>query len=153
MKKNKIDLYMPVKGKVIPLNEVNNYLPEDMVGGTGAGILPEEDIFYSPVSGDVVLVGDNRNSVGIAVNPDITILVHCGLNTEKTDGRGFSSYVRVGDKVTVGDKLIFMDLDFVSNLCDTTTLILVSNTRGVKKVDYDYNVNDTFQKFMEIYTK
>ncbi|MFB0918722.1 MAG: PTS glucose transporter subunit IIA [Clostridiaceae bacterium] len=153
MKKTKIDLYMPAKGKIMPLKEVNNYLPEDVLDGLGVGLIPEEDIFYAPVSGEVVLVGDYHNTVGIAVNPDLTILIHCGLNSEKTEGRGFSSYVRVGDKVTVGDKIIFMDLEYVSNRADTTTPIMISNSRGVNHVDIDYTANDTFQKFMEIYMK
>ncbi|MFZ2257861.1 MAG: PTS glucose transporter subunit IIA [Clostridiaceae bacterium] len=149
----KVDLYMPVRGELMPLQEVNNYLVDDMVDGLGVAILPEEDIFYAPVSGEVVLVGENFNTVGIAINPDLTILIHCGINVEKLGGRGFSTYVRVGDHVTLGDKLIYMDRDYVSNSAEITTPLLISNRTGVSHVNIDYSVNESFQKFMEIHLK
>lgn len=144
---------MPVRGELMPLQEVNNYLVDDMVDGLGVAILPEEDIFYAPVSGEVVLVGENFNTVGIAINPDLTILIHCGINVEKLGGRGFSTYVRVGDHVTLGDKLIYMDRDYVSNSAEITTPLLISNRTGVSHVNIDYSVNESFQKFMEIHLK
>ena len=149
----KVDLYMPVRGELMPLQEVNNYLADDTVDGLGVAILPEEDIFYAPVSGEVVLVGENFNTVGIAINPDLTILIHCAINAEKLGGRGFSAYVRVGDHVTLGDKLIYMDRDYVSTWADITTPLLISNRTGVSHVNIDYSVNDSFQKFMEIHLK
>lgn len=149
----KVDLYMPLKGRLMPLTEVNNYLADEEIDGLGVAIVPEEDIFYAPVSGDIVLVGDNFNTVGIAVNPELTILIHCAINADKLGGRGFSSYVRVGDKVTLGDKLIYMDRDFVSNCAEITTPLLISNRTGVSHVNIDYSVADGFQKFMEIHLK
>lgn len=151
--KKKVDLYMPLKGRIMPIKEINSYLPENTVDGLGVGIFPEEDIFYSPVSGEVVLVGDHKNFVTIAVNEGLSILVQCGIHSEKLEGRGFSSYVKKGDKVTVGDKLLFMDREFVSNHSDITTPIIISNRSSVDKIEIDYNINDAFQKFMEIYLK
>lgn len=149
----KVDLYMPLKGQLMPLSEVNNYLDDETVDGLGVAILPEEDIFYAPVSGEVVLVGENFNTVGIAVTPELTILLHCAIKAEKLEGRGFSSYVRVGDHVTLGDKLIFMDRDYVSNSADITTPLIISNRTGVSRVNIDFSVTDSFQKFMEIHIK
>lgn len=149
----KVDLYMPVRGELMPLNEVNDYLADETVDGLGVAIIPQEDIFYAPVSGKVVLVGENNNTVGIAVSPELTILIHCALKAEKLGGRGFSSYVRVGDHVTLGDKLIFMDRDYVSNHADITTPIIISNRTGVSHVKIDFSITDSFQRFMEIYLK
>ncbi len=149
----KVDLYMPVRGELIPINEVNDYLADESVDGLGVAILPEEDIFYAPVSGEVVLVGDNYNTVGIAVTPELTILIHCAINAEALQGRGFSAYVRTGDHVTLGDKLIFMDREYVSNHADITTPILISNRTGVSHINIDFSVTESFQKFMEIHLK
>ena len=149
----KVDLYMPVRGELMPLNEVNDYLADETVDGLGVAIIPQEDIFYAPVSGKVILVGENNNTVGISVSPELTILIHCALKAEKLGGRGFSSYVRVGDHVTLGDKLIFMDRDYVSNHADITTPIIISNRTGVSHVKIDFSITDSFQRFMEIYLK
>lgn len=144
---------MPVRGELMPLNEVNDYLADETVDGLGVAIIPQEDIFYAPVSGKVILVGENNNTVGISVSPELTILIHCALKAEKLGGRGFSSYVRVGDHVTLGDKLIFMDRDYVSNHADITTPIIISNRTGVSHVKIDFSITDSFQRFMEIYLK
>lgn len=149
----KVDLYMPVQGHLMPLVEVNNYLAEEGIDGLGVAIVPEDDIFYAPVSGEIVLVGENFNTVGIAVNPELTILIHCAINADKLSGRGFSSYVRTGDQVTLGDKLIFMDRDYVANSADITTPLIISNRTGVSHVNIDYSVTDAFHKFMEIHLK
>lgn len=149
----KVDLYMPCRGELMPLQDVNDYLADETVDGLGVAIIPEEDIFYSPVSGEVVLVGENFNTVGIAVNPELTILIHCGINAEKLGGRGFSAYVRTGDHVTLGDKLIYMDRDYVSNHAEITTPLLISNRTGVSHVSIDFSVSESFQKFMEIHLK
>ena len=149
----KVDLYMPVRGELMPLEEVNNYLADEIVDGLGVAIMPQEDIFYAPVSGEVVLVGENFNTVGIAVTPELTILVHCAIHAEGLGGRGFSTYVRVGDHVTLGDKLIFMDRDYVSNHADITTPLLISNRTGVRHINIDFSVTESFQKFMEIHLK
>lgn len=149
----KVDLYMPVRGELIPINEVNDYLADESVDGLGVALIPEEDIFYAPVSGEVVLVGDNYNTVGIAVTPELTILIHCAINAESLQGRGFSAYVRTGDHVTLGDKLIFMDREYVANHADVTTPILISNRAGVSHINIDFSVTESFQKFMEIHLK
>lgn len=149
----KVDLYMPIQGHLMPLTEVNNYLVDDEIDGLGVAIVPEEDIFYAPVSGDIILVGDNFNTVGISVNPELTILIHCAINADKLEGRGFSSYVRVGDRVTLGDKLIYMDRDYVANSAEITTPLIISNRTGVSHVNIDYSVTDAFHKFMEIHLK
>lgn len=144
---------MPLKGRIMPIKEINSYLPENTIDGLGVGIYPEEDIFYSPVSGEVVLVGEFRNNIAIAVNPELTILIQCGIHSEKLEGRGFASYVKEGDKVTVGDKILYMDREYVSNHSDITTPLIISNRTGVDKIETDFNINDAFQKFMEIYLK
>ncbi len=151
--KKKIDLYMPLKGTLMPIREINSYLPENTVDGLGVGIYPEEDIFYSPVTGKVVMVGEYHNMVAISVAEGVTILIQCGIHSEKLGGRGFSSYVREKDHVTTGDKLLFMDREYVSNRSDITTPVIISNRAGVEKIETDYTVTDAFVRFMEIHLK
>jgi len=146
-----LELYMPVAGKVIPLEDVNGLLAEDMVGGMGAGIIPSGDIFYSPVSGKVVMVAENLNSVAIATQSGITILIHAGIDTAKLGGRGFCVYVREGDSVTAGDKLLYMDREYVESRAKITTPLIITTPEMVGNVETYYYVNDAFVKFMEIF--
>ena len=148
--KMKCELYMPVAGELIPLEEANHYLKDDLLGGTGVCIIPDGDIFFAPVSGEVVLVSDNLNAVAISTKEELTILIHAGLDTAKLQGRGFATYVKVGDKVTVGDKLLYMDRDYVELEAKITTPIIVTTPEKVKEMTINYEATGAFVKFAEI---
>ena len=148
--KMKCELYMPVAGELIPLEEANQYLKDDLLGGTGVCIIPDGDIFFAPVSGEVVLVSDNLNAVAISTKEKLTILIHLGLDTAKLEGRGFASYVKVGDKVTVGDKLLYMDRDYVELEAKITTPIIITTPEKVKEMTINYEATGAFVKFAEI---
>lgn len=151
--KEEISLYLPVKGELLSLKEINNFIRKDIVDGLGVGIIPSSDIFYAPVSGKVILLGDNLNNIGIDVDGKFTLFIQCGINTECLNGRGFASYVKVGDEITVGDKMLYMDRDFVSNKCEITCPILITNRVNVEKIKVNYEINDEFQEFMKVILK
>lgn len=146
----KCELYMPVAGEVIPLEEANHYLKDDVLGGTGVCIIPDGDIFFAPVSGEVVLVSDNLNAVAISTEDNLTILIHAGLDTAKLGGRGFATYVKVGDMVTVGDKLLYMDRDFVELTAKITTPIIITTPDKIRDLSINYKATGAFVKFVEI---
>lgn len=149
---NKCELYMPVNGEVIPMSEVNHYLNDDLVMGTGVCIIPKSGHFYAPISGKIVLVSDNLNAVAISTKNDITILIHLGLDTAKLQGRGFATYVKEGDQVTVGDKLLYMDLDYVELKAKITTPVMITTPDKIKNLVIDYKAQDAFVKFMDVTT-
>lgn len=149
----KIDLYLPAQGEIITLEEVNHYLLEQEVGGSGVGIIPRQDVFYAPVSGKVVLVGEHANHVAIEVNENITVLIHCGIHTDALEGRGFSSYVREGDEVILGDKILYMDRDFIASHGDATVLVLLTKKIGLSRFIVDYSAQRLLERFMEIHLK
>lgn len=146
----KCELYMPVAGEIIPISEVNHYLTDDLVGGTGVCIIPEDGHFHAPVSGKVVLVAENLNAVAISTKNGITILIHLGLDTAKLEGRGFAVYVKEGDMVSVGDKLLYMDLDYVELKAKVTTPLMITTPEKIKNLVINYKIRDAFVKFMDV---
>ena len=40
-------------------------------------------------------------------------MIHAGIDTVKLNGRGFSVFVKEGDKVSAGDHVMTMDLDVI----------------------------------------
>lgn len=146
----KCELYMPVAGEILPLEEANNYLKDDLLGGTGVCIIPEGDLFCAPISGEVVLVSDNLNAVAIRTKENFTILLHLGLDTAKLEGRGFATYVKAGDQVSVGDKLLYMDRDYVELSAKITTPIIITTPERIKNMEINYKASGAFVKFAEI---
>lgn len=151
--KQTVEMYMPVAGRLVPLKDVNQYITEDIVDGMGLGILPEADIFYSPVSGEVLFVSESLNSVAINVDDKFTILLQCGVHTEELEGRGFATYVKAKDKVTAGDKLLYMDRDYINNKAEATSVLLITNKTNIENVEINYSCEEPFQRMMKVILK
>ena len=127
-KDNKMILGAPVKGKAVPLSEVNDpTFAEEMLGKGMAGI---------PADGEIGMVFDTLHAVSLVSEEGTEILIHVGLDTVKMNGEGFTGHVKAGDKVKKGDLLLEVDLDKVKAAgYDTITPMLVCNTMDYASVE------------------
>ncbi|MFA9399102.1 MAG: PTS glucose transporter subunit IIA [Clostridiaceae bacterium] len=143
-------LNMPVKGKVSPLSELNDYLFKGKLMGEGAVITPTDNYLYSPVDGEVILVYKTKHAIGIKSNDGLKILIHFGLDTAKLEGKGIANYVKVGDKVKIGDKIMFFDIDYIEKFSSIATPIVVTNHEMVKDIDVNFNAKNLSDEFLKI---
>ena len=124
----------PVKGKVIPLEEVPDETFAAGVLGMGVGICPEEDLVVSPVDGTVFNLTDTRHAAAIEAD-GMEVLIHIGIDTVKMKGDGFECLVKEGDKVKTGQPLIRFDREKIraAGLSDVTVVTL-SNSDELEDV-------------------
>lgn len=141
-------LFSPLNGKVIPLKEVKDAAFSSGALGDGLAILPESGELYSPINGTVVALFPTGHAIGLSTDSGVEILIHIGMDTVTLEGKGFESFVSVGDKVVRGQKLIDFDKDtIISAGYDIITPIVITNTQDVlsiKKTNKaDVTNNDT----------
>lgn len=74
---------------------------------------PTEGTVYSPVDGTIFQIAHTFHAMGIESDDGLEILVHLGIDTVKLEGKGFQSFVEVGQKVKKGDKIMEMDIGFI----------------------------------------
>lgn len=118
----------PIKGKVIPLNEITDDAFSLGVMGSGVGIIPEEGRVYSPVKGVVNAIFPTKHAVGITSEAGTELLIHIGVNTVKLGGEYFESVVQQGDSVEAGTLLIKFDKEKIREAgYDITTAFIVTN--------------------------
>lgn len=108
--KNVKSVFAPINGKVISLDEVPDPVFSDRVLGEGCAIIPEDGKIYSPVNGKISSIADTRHAYGIESDDGLEILIHFGLETVLLKGQGFTSHVKVGDNVKVGDLIAEADI-------------------------------------------
>lgn len=108
--KNVKSVFAPINGKVISLDEVPDPVFSDRVLGEGYAIIPEDGKIYSPVNGKISSIADTRHAYGIESDDGLEILIHFGLETVSLKGQGFTSHVKVGDNVKVGDLIAEADI-------------------------------------------
>lgn len=127
-------VYDPVDGKVIDITDVDDPVFSGKMMGEGFGVIPESDIIFSPVSGQVMMVADTKHAVGLKMNNGLEVLVHLGVDTVELQGRPFRLKVKKGDILRGGERLGTMDLDAVKEAGKGTTVIVaVTNSNDVLK--------------------
>ncbi|MYL62584.1 PTS N-acetyl glucosamine transporter subunit IIABC [Bacillus hwajinpoensis] len=124
---------MPVKGKIIPLNEVPDEVFSAGMMGDGFAILPEDGHFVSPVDGEVISVFPTKHAVGIKSESGVEILIHVGIDTVNLKGEGFTTHVKEGDTIKRGDNLMTVDLSSVRRAVPSlATPVIFTNLQTLK---------------------
>lgn len=126
-------VYAPVSGKVIPSGEIPDETFATGVLGRGVGIEPTEGIVAAPFDGEIVSVTDTKHAVGISSPDGIELLIHVGVDTVAMNGDGFECFVKEGQSVKAGEKLIIFDREKIRKAGHSDCVaVLVTNSD-----DYD----------------
>ena len=67
----------------------------------------------------------SRHAVGLTLANGVEILIHEGIDTVNMEGDGFEYFVKEGDKVNAGDKLLSFDPEKIKEHGYEKTCILV----------------------------
>ena len=128
-------------GKIIPYTEIPD--PTFAAGtlGKGVGIIPEDEFVYAPVDGEISSVAESKHAIGITGANDMEVLIHVGVDTVEMKGDGFEDFVKEGDKVTKGQKIMKFDREKIkaANHPDTVVLLL-TNSDDYEDVKFGENV-------------
>ncbi|MFZ2539565.1 MAG: PTS glucose transporter subunit IIA [Oscillospiraceae bacterium] len=136
VKKDKSNIIVaPVQGEVVALSEVSDPTFGEEILGKGVAINPTSGTVVSPVDGTIVLMFETGHAVSILSDSGVEVLIHIGLETINLKGQFYKKYVKNGDKVNVGDKLIEFDLNAIKQAgYDIITPIIICNTSDYSEV-------------------
>lgn len=126
--KNEI-IASPLTGTVVPLNEVADEVFASGAMGNGVAVEPTVGVVSSPVNGTVTTIFPTGHAIGITSENGTEILIHIGMDTVSLNGEGFTKFVKDGDEIKAGQKLIEFDIDLIKEHdLPTTTPIIITNT-------------------------
>lgn len=122
------EITSPVKGRIIPLKDVNDDTFTSGVVGDGIAVYPEDDIICSPVDGRVCVVFQTKHALMIRSENGCEVLLHIGIDTVNLEGKYFKTLINVNDTVKKGDPLVKIDRESIKKEgYDLTTCVLVTN--------------------------
>lgn len=125
----------PVSGKALPIEESADKVFSSKALGEGVAIDPSDGVVISPCSGSVTALFPTMHAIGITSDGGAEVMIHVGIDTVELEGRFFSAFVKVGDKVRVGQKLISFDKDgIVGAGYNPQTMVVITNTPNFKSV-------------------
>lgn len=135
-KNKEIMIGSPVKGKAVPVSEVNDPTFAEEILGKGVAIIPEDGKVCAPAAGEIGMVFDTLHAFSMTTKEGVELLVHIGLETVGLKGKGFEAHAKAGDKVEKGDLIITADLEVIKGEgLDTIIPVIVCNTDEYKEVE------------------
>ncbi|HEM4266167.1 TPA: PTS glucose transporter subunit IIA [Streptococcus suis] len=125
----------PLIGKVVKLEDVPDAVFASGAMGKGIAIDPLDGILVSPAKAEVTLVFPTKHAIGLRTENGADLLIHIGMDTVSLAGKGFESFVQVGDQVEAGQKLLEFDLHQIKAAdLPVITPIIVTNTADYEDI-------------------
>lgn len=141
------DIHSPVQGNVMSLNQVKDKVFSSEALGKGIAIIPDEDIIYAPISGEVVTLFPTHHAIGIKTDNGIEVLIHIGIDTVELEGKYFESFIKQGEYVQVGQKLISFDRQKIKEKgYDDTVVMIVTNSDNYLEIIPSQEKNVTYEE-------
>lgn len=134
-KKKPILITSPIKGELIELKDVKDQVFSQKMVGDGFAVIPSIGEVYAPFDAEVLLVFHTNHALGLKSKDGIELLIHVGLDTVELNGEGFVSYIKAGDQVKKGDKLLSFDLKgLIAKGVDMTSPIVITQPKKVNSI-------------------
>ena len=147
------EIFAPVSGTAIALENVEDEVFASGATGQGLAILPNEGKICAPFDGEVVAVFPSKHAVGLRSVDGVEMLIHVGLNTVMLNGKYFTLKIEQDAHVNKGDVLLEFDIENIKKEgYSVVTPVLVTNFDDVdlKVVANENDVLHTGDKVMDI---
>lgn len=142
----------PIKGKVIPLTQVEDEVFSQSLVGVGNAVIPTEGKVVAPFNGEVAVFVDSMHALGLKSTDGVELLIHVGIDTVNLQGKYFNARVKQGDRFKAGDVLLEFDIDGIkSEGYKIDTPIVITNIGDYKTIAVsEKNVVESEEPFLRL---
>lgn len=141
-KKKKLELAMPVDGKIVSLAEVPDEVFSTGMMGQGFAVEPTADEIYAPVTGTITNIFPTKHAISLETKEGIEILLHLGLDTVELAGSPFEMFVSANQEVSPETLLCKMDKNQITEAGKSdVVLVLVTSGEEVTMADMDSSLH------------
>lgn len=134
--KEKQRIQAPVQGQLVSLDQINDEVFASQQMGKTLAIYPTEEQIVLPGNGQVTALYPTHHAIGLKLDNGAEILLHIGINTVELKGRAFETFVKVGERVRLGQKLLSFDKQIIQAAgYDPTVLVIVTNTAEMAVIE------------------
>ena len=128
-------LFSPLKGKLVSLSEVSDEAFSSESLGKGIAVYPVDGVVVAPFDGEISALFPTKHAIGIVSENGMEVLIHVGMDTVALNGEHFEAFVKKGDKVKKGQKLVTFDIDEISKAGYSTIVpVVVTNTNNYSDI-------------------
>jgi glucose-specific phosphotransferase system IIA component len=128
-------VFAPVNGLVLPITQSADPAHQQEAVGKGVCFMPLGGKIFAPFNGTVEMVFNTKHAIGLKSDDGVEMLIHCGIDTVKLEGKGFTVHVKEGDKIKTGDLILEYDKDIIeSSGFSLETQVIVTNYDEYKAI-------------------
>ena len=144
-------VYAPVSGNVVPSEQIPDETFADGILGRGVGIEPSEGVVVAPFDGEISSVTDTHHAVGVTSPDGMELLIHVGVDTVDMKGDGFQCFVKAGQKVKIGEKLIAFDREKIAAAGHPDMVaVLLTNADDYKDLKIETGSRKALDKILQV---
>lgn len=134
--KKTITIGCPVNGRVETIDKTPDEAFSQGFMGNGVVIFPKNNIVYAPVDSTVMNIFPTKHAVGLVTDEGIEILIHVGIDTVKLNGEGFDVFVKEGDKLKRGDKILAFNMKYIKeNAASDAIPIVFTDNNDIRLIN------------------
>ncbi|MGB0360497.1 MAG: PTS sugar transporter subunit IIA, partial [Endozoicomonas sp.] len=130
-----VNLYLvaPLSGTLRSIEESIDPVFSGRLIGDGITIDPEDSLVLAPCDGTISQLHDAKHAIAIKTDSGLEVLIHVGVDTVILKGDGFEAYASIGDKVTVGQKLLSFNAKVIDAKAASlqTAMMITTGETGV----------------------
>ncbi len=115
----------PFTGILCPLTEAPDPVFAGKMMGDGFFVMPGDGVVLAPEDSTVDTVMDTKHALGLTTQDGVEYLLHIGIDTVKLQGKGFTVFVKPGQVVKKGDKLLEFDAAFLKSQASSDACLCV----------------------------
>jgi len=111
--KKKDTFASPFTGRLCSITETPDEAFAEKMNGDGFMVVPADGEVFAPADSTVNFVFETKHAMGLTAKDGTEYLLHIGIDTVKLQGNGFTVFVKDGQEVKKGDKLLAFDTAYV----------------------------------------
>jgi PTS system beta-glucosides-specific IIC component len=128
-------IYAPVRGRVLPITQSADPAHQQEAVGKGVCFMPVGGKIFAPCDGKVEMVFDTKHAINIASKDGVEVLIHCGIDTVKLGGKGFTTHVKDGDEVKKGQLILEYNKDIIARSgFSLETQVVITNSGDYRAI-------------------
>lgn len=141
----------PMTGKLLKIEEVEDQVFASKAMGDGFAIELTDGLVIAPISGEIIMTFPTKHAYGLKSNDGTELLIHIGMDTVELQGKGFESFVQIGDQVKQGDKLVMVDINYIKEQGKSViSPVIFTNGQKVNCLKADHVIKVKEENIIEV---
>lgn len=150
-KNKKVIVFSPINGVIKDNNVLTDIMFAEEMLGDSVAVSPISGLIVAPFDGSVISLFPSNHAISLRNKDGIEILIHIGIDTVYLEGTHFKPFVKKGDNVKQGQKLIKFNIKAINDKGYNSDTIIIFINHDKYKYEKNSRIGSTINKHNKIF--